>query len=69
MEVSQVTQPRLNTLKDVQERLGISSSLLFRLLASGELPSVKLGRRRMVTEAQLCQFIDSLSDSDGENSA
>lgn len=51
---------RLNQIEDVMERLGIGRSTVFGLLASGELRSVKIGRRRLIPEAALVQFIDAL---------
>ena len=42
------------------ERLGLGRSKVFELLASGQLRSVKVGRRRLVSEAALVEFIENL---------
>ncbi|AHC23840.1 MULTISPECIES: hypothetical protein [Mycobacteriaceae] len=39
---------------------GISRSLVFQLWASGALASVKIGRRRFSTDAQINAYIGSL---------
>ncbi|OZD85599.1 helix-turn-helix domain-containing protein [Rhodococcus sp. 05-339-2] len=41
-------------------RLGISRSKLFGLIQSGELPSVKVGKRRLVSDSAIDQFIEKL---------
>ena len=50
----------LNDLKSVQQRLHVGRSTVFALVASGELRSVKIGRRRLVPESALMEFIDGL---------
>ena len=52
---------RLNDLKAVQQRLNVGRSTVFALVASGELRSVKIGRRRLVPETALVEFIENLS--------
>ncbi len=42
------THARLNDITDLMVRLKLGRSTVFTLLASGELPSVKIGRRRLV---------------------
>lgn len=51
---------RLNQIEDVMERLSIGRSTVFGLLASGELRSVKIGRRRLVPESALRDYISGL---------
>lgn len=36
------------SVREVAERLGVSQRHVQRLIASGELPSVKFGRRRLI---------------------
>ncbi|MGW5376233.1 helix-turn-helix domain-containing protein [Nocardia sp. NPDC003999] len=43
------------------KRLGIGRSLLYELMDSGDLRSVKIGRRRLVPESALAEFIDRLA--------
>ena len=42
------------------ERLSCGRSLVFELMASGELRSVKVGRRRLVSEAALTAYIEKI---------
>ncbi|MEH3131626.1 MAG: hypothetical protein PGN27_16890 [Mycolicibacterium neoaurum] len=48
---------------------GISRSLVFRLWASGVLASIKIGRRRFSTDAQIAAYIDSLESAGTGGSA
>jgi excisionase family DNA binding protein len=51
---------RLNSVRDVLARVPLSRSKLYQELASGRLKSVKVGRRRLITESQLIDYIDNL---------
>jgi excisionase family DNA binding protein len=51
---------RLNDMKEVQARLNVGRSTAFDLVNSGRLRSVRLGRRRLVPESALVEFIESL---------
>lgn len=51
---------RLNPVEIVMGRLGLGRSTVFALLASGQLRSVKVGRRRLVPEAAIVEFIANL---------
>jgi len=51
---------RLHHVESAMERLGLGRSKVFELLASGQLRSVKVGRRRLVSEAALVEFIENL---------
>jgi excisionase family DNA binding protein len=53
-------QRRLYPLKEVQQRLSIGRSTMYQLLGNGQLPSVKIGRRRFVTAAALDAYIEGL---------
>jgi excisionase family DNA binding protein len=52
---------RLLGMKDVQERLSIGRSTAFVLVASGQLRSVRIGRRRLVPVAALDEYVAELS--------
>jgi excisionase family DNA binding protein len=54
---------RLHHVESVMERLGVGRSKVFELMASGQLRSVKVGRRRLVSEAALVEFIEKLDAS------
>ena len=51
---------RLHTVEEVMERLCIGRSTAFGLIGSQQLRSVKVGRRRLVSEAALIEFIEDL---------
>lgn len=50
---------------EVAEALGVSARTVERLIASGELPSKKLGRRRLVAVAALERFLADTDHSEG----
>ena len=50
----------MNDIKDVVRRTRLSRSKIYEELESGRLKSVKVGRRRLVTESQLIDYIDNL---------
>ena|ERR1700687_1625852 len=50
----------LYPLKEVQHRLSISRTTVYQLVGDGQLPSVKIGRRRFVTAAALDFYIEGL---------
>lgn len=51
---------RLWPVEAVMERLSIGRSLVFELMATGQLASVKVGRRRLVSESQINSYIAKL---------
>lgn len=60
MDNHQAMQPRLNTIAQTSDRLGICRANLYNLLGSGQLRSVKIGRRRLVPEQAIADFITAL---------
>ena len=50
---------RLNSIEQVQTRLGIGRSMVFELIGSGKLRSVSIGRRRLVPETAIAEFIEA----------
>lgn len=46
---------------DAARKLGIGRTLLYELIASGRLPSIKLGRRRLIATASLDNFVEHLA--------
>lgn len=51
---------RLNSIEDVMERLSIGRSTAFDLIGTRRLRSIKVGRRRLVSETALIEFIERL---------
>jgi excisionase family DNA binding protein len=62
MDVEQSLEPtaRLNSVEAIMERLCVGRSTVYQLLGSGELRSVKVGKRRLITESALIDFIEKL---------
>lgn len=59
--VAEAARPgQLLTIEEVMERLGVGRSTVFGLMASGRLRSVKIGRRRLVAEQAVVDFIAQL---------
>lgn len=54
---------RLLTEKDVRQRIPIGHSKYYELIGSGELRSVKIGRRRFVTEDAVAAYIAKLDQA------
>lgn len=51
---------RLNSIESTMAQLGIGRSKVYELIASGQLRSVKVGRRRLVSEAAINEFVENL---------
>ena len=53
----------LSTIADAQQRLGrVSRPTIYSLIRSGDLRSVKIGRRRMIVDESIDAFIRRQSD-------
>ena len=53
---------QLLTVIDAAGHLRISRSKVYELLASGELPSVRIGRNRRITMSDLADFVENHLD-------
>jgi excisionase family DNA binding protein len=51
----------LYPLREIQQKLGVSRLTVYQLLSNGQLPSVKIGRRRFVTATALSAYIEGLT--------
>lgn len=58
-----MTNTRLLTVAEAAALLGIGKTTLYLLLASGGLPSVQIGRRRLIREDAIAAYIDGLTGS------
>jgi len=56
----QAEVPRLLTVEQVAERLGISESFAWQLLGRGEITSVRVGRTRRVRAGDLARYAEGL---------
>ena len=52
----------LMTIPEVMDRLKIGRTLTYRLIRSGEIKSIKVGRARRVTVAAVDEFIANLAE-------
>lgn len=57
---------RLWPVEAVMQRLAIGRSMVFDLIRSGELRSVKVGRRRLVSETAINEYIDRIDQTGGD---
>ena len=53
-----MSHPRLLPIPSVAAALGISKRMTWKLVSSGELTVVRLGRRVLVAEDDLTEFVD-----------
>jgi len=60
--VQQHSGVSLLALDEVERRLAVSRRAVMYLISGGRLKSVKLGKRRLVDERDLTQFIDQLRE-------
>lgn len=49
--------PRLHRVQAAADRIGMSRSRLYEILAAGEMRSVKVGRRRLIPESAIRDYI------------
>ncbi|MFF0542102.1 excisionase family DNA-binding protein [Nocardia thailandica] len=52
-----MTGKLLLSVPETADQLGVSRSMIFGLIRDGSLPSLKVGRRRMVPAAALPEFV------------
>jgi len=57
---SAVANVKLYTIQQAAELLGVPVNGVYKMVARGELPSVKLGRRVRIPHCDLQVFIDAL---------
>jgi excisionase family DNA binding protein len=57
------------TVAEAGELLGISRAFAYELLARGELPVIRLGRRRLVPKVALLSLIEAQTSRPGSDAA
>jgi excisionase family DNA binding protein len=62
--VTTATEPLLLSATDAARALGLGLTLTNELIRSGRLPSVRVGRRRLIRRDALLAFIDSLQSQE-----
>ena len=60
-------RPQLISVPDAARELGVCSSTVRNLMKSGELPSVKLRRRRFIATADIDALIAKLREAPRDN--
>lgn len=58
-----MSAPALHKLTKVSERTGLSRSSLYRVIRSGDLKTVKIGRAVRVREQDLADFINAFPNN------
>jgi excisionase family DNA binding protein len=56
-DVKPATARLANSIPEVAEQLGVSESFIWAELKNGALNSVRLGKRRLITQEQLNQYL------------
>ncbi len=54
-------EPLVDSVNDAAVRLGLSRTTLYELMASGQLRSVKIGKRRLIPRDAQCELLASLA--------
>lgn len=62
MDPDTKTRPKTATVPETSELLGISRSAGYRLVASGVIPTVRLGRRLLVPRSWIDDFLAASVD-------
>jgi excisionase family DNA binding protein len=58
----QAAPPRLLSVEEAAERCGVGRSAFYALIGRGEIRSHKVGRRRLIAETAIQEFIDGDRD-------
>jgi excisionase family DNA binding protein len=58
-----VNQTLLVTVEEAARLLGVGQTTMFELIGSGDVKSVRLGRRRLIARKSLESFVEGLSIS------
>ena len=61
----QTMQPLLATVEETAELLRLGRTTTYELVMRGEIPSVKIGRRRLVVRSGLSHYVDRLTNAEG----
>lgn len=56
-----MTTPLLHSIQSSTQILGIGRSSLYALIADGEICSVKIGRRTLITDREIRRYVESLT--------
>lgn len=59
--MTQAHQPLALGIDDAARVIGVARSMLYEIVARGELPSFKIGRRRMILAKELETYINRVA--------
>ncbi len=59
----------LNSILDSAHRLAVGRSKVYELIGAGAIKTVKIGKRRLITETELKRYAESLEDGPPEEAA
>ena len=57
-----MTKQILHSVLSTAQMLGIGRSSLYLLLAEGEIPTVKIGRRTLIREDEILKYVERLEE-------
>ena len=60
-----MSEKLLLNVTDIQYQLGLSRGRVYELMKDGTIPSVKIGKRRLVPVKALKEYVDGLDTSGG----
>lgn len=55
-------EPLLMPVDQASKALGVGRTTMYELIGQGDIPTVKIGRRRLVPAAALREYVDRISD-------
>ncbi|AWK74264.1 hypothetical protein CBI38_24630 [Rhodococcus oxybenzonivorans] len=58
-------QNKLNTITETLDRVAVSRSKLYELMDAGDIRSVKVGKRRLISDAAINDWIAGLEAKSG----
>ena len=64
---TQTPRVRLYSMADAATQLGLSRSFVYILADKNEIATVKVGRRRLVPEEALAEYVERLSDAENND--
>ncbi len=60
---TQTRRPQLNSILETAEALKVGRSTVYQLMESGQLRSIKIGRRRLISDDAIGEYIDGLENA------
>lgn len=64
MITSSAVIPQLLRPREISQRLGLSRAMVYRLIESGELKAIRIGKSIRVDAAEFARFVDERRDGE-----